>query len=175
DPQTHILQHSVYAIMSKKPRNGQPCIKKSVQKYLEQLPSEILDIIVNEKRPLTVEEIKGMLNELTECVHEFETKYVNQFIKKKEYSKYLEYINAGPVPRVVIAPYFMLKKDMPDEECSEVLLLNKLYMQRFLEIHREKEGTCPVAAQLVMDREMLSDKKMLARICESYKEIEYEY
>lgn len=175
DPQTHILQHSVYAIMSKKPRNGQPCIKKSVQKYLEQLPSEILDIIVNEKRPLTVEEIKGMLNELTECVHEFETKYVNQFIKKKEYSKYLEYINAGPVPRVVIAPYFMLKKDMPDEECSEVLLLNKLYMQRFLEIHREKEGTCPVAAQLVMDREILSDKKMLARICESYKELDFEY
>lgn len=24
DSQTHILQHSVYAIMSKKPRNGQP-------------------------------------------------------------------------------------------------------------------------------------------------------
>ena len=28
DPQTHILQHSVHAIMSKKSRNGQPCIKK---------------------------------------------------------------------------------------------------------------------------------------------------
>ena len=47
DPQTHILQHSVHAIMSKKSRNGQPCIKKSVQKYLEQLDvykRQILDI-----------------------------------------------------------------------------------------------------------------------------------
>ena len=175
DPQTHILQHSVHAIMSKKPRNGQPCIKKSVQKYLEQLPPGILDIIANEKRPLSVDEIRGMLDDLSESVYEFETKYVDRFIEKKEYSKYLKYINAGPAPRVVIAPYFMLKKEMSDEECHEVFLLNKLYMRRFLEIHRENGENCPAAAQLVLDKEVLTDEKLLEWICESYKELDFEY
>lgn len=175
DPQTHILQHSVHAIMSKKPRNGQLCIKKSVHKYLEQLPAEILNIIANEKRPLSVEEIKEMIDDLTECVYKFETKYVDQFIEKKEYSKYLKYIDAGPVPRVVIAPYFMLKRDMPDAERAEIFLLNKLYMQRFLEILRENGDNCPAAAQLVMDREVLTDENLIDRICESYKELDFEY
>lgn len=175
DPQTHILQHSVHAIMSKKPRNGQPCIKKSVQKYLEQLPAGILDIIANEKRPLSIDEIRGMLDDLAESVYEFETKYVDQFIEKKEYSKYLKYINAGPAPRVVIAPYFMLKKERSVEECHEIFRLNKLYMQRFLEIHRENGEKCPAAAQLVMDKEVLTDEKLLEWICESYKELDFEY
>ena len=175
DPQTHILQHSVHAIMSKKSRNGQPCIKKSVQKYLEQLPPRIQNIISNERRPLSIAEMRDVIDDLTQSIYEFETKYVDRFIEKKEYSKYLKYINAGPAPRVVIAPYFMLKKEMSDRERSEVFHLNKLYMQRFLEIHRENGENCPAAAQLVMDKEVLTDEKLLERICESYREENFEY
>ena len=87
DPQTHILQHSVHAIMSKKSRNGQPCIKKSVQKYLEQLPPRIQNIISNERRPLSVAEMRDVIDDLTQSIYEFETKYVDRFIEKKEYSK----------------------------------------------------------------------------------------
>lgn len=175
DPQTHILQHNVHAIMSKKPQNGEFCIKKSVRKYLEQLPSRVLEIVANERRPLSVTEIRDMVNDLTENVYEFETKYVDKFIEKKEYNKYLKYINAGPAPKVIIAPYFMLKKDMSDKECSEIFQLNRMYMERFLEIHKANKENWPTAAQLVMDKEILTDEKLIERIYESYKELEFEY
>lgn len=174
DPQTHILQHSIHAIM-KRSRNGKIGIKKSVQKYLEQLPPKVREIIENEKRPLSIDEIRNVLNDLAESVYRFETEYVNGFIKNKEYNKYLEYIKTGPTPKVLIAPYFMLKRDMTEEECTEVFQLNKMYMVRFLEIHKSNGESCPIAAQLVMDREVLLKEGLLERICESYQELEFQY
>ena len=83
DPQTHILQHDVQAIMSKKAKSGAVSIKKSVKKYLEQLPPQILDALESTGRPVSLEEIGGMADELTKSVYEFETKYVDKFIEKK--------------------------------------------------------------------------------------------
>lgn len=175
DPQTHILQHDIHAIMSKKAKNGVVSIKKSVRKYLEQLPSQILDVITTTGRPLSLDKIGAMVDELTESVYAFETKYVNKFIEQKEYNKYLKYINAGPAPGVVIAPYFMLKKDMTAEGCLNILRFNRLYMAKFLEVHKSHGVNCPAAAQLVMDRELLRDQSLVEKIRESYADLEFEY
>lgn len=175
DPQTHILQHDVQAIMSKKAKSGAVSIKKSVKKYLEQLPPQILDALESTGRPVSLEEIGGMADELTKSVYEFETKYVDKFIEKKEYNKYLQYINAGPAPRVLIAPYFMLKKDMNTSERLHILDLNRLYTEKFLEIHRSHGESCPAAAQLVMDREVLGDPILIEKLRESCEDLEFEY
>ena len=82
DPQTHIFQQDIAAITSDA-KNPQKPIKKSVQKYLEQLPNALTKITVEEKRPLTPTEIEAHINELVDAVYNFETKFVFQYIQKK--------------------------------------------------------------------------------------------
>ncbi len=125
DPQTHIMQHDIMAIMSKDKKTEQYVIKKSVRKYLENLPEKVLDIIEREKRYLNYQEIDAITGELVECVYSFETEFVNGFVKEKEYDKYLQYAQIILEPRVVIAPYFMLKKDMSDESKELYMNLNR--------------------------------------------------
>ncbi len=175
DPQTHIMQHDIMAIMSKDKKTGLYHIKKSVRKYLEQLPGSVMDIIEKENRPLFTAEINSIIDELVESVFEFETQYVNSFIKQKEYDKYLRYVNVGPEPKVVIAPYFMLKKDMSENQIQEYFELNRKCLEKF-SLYQEKQALCyPVAAQLVIDREILKNEKLCGMLKEHYDYDGYEY
>lgn len=175
DPQTHIMQHDIMAIMSKDKKTGLYHIKKSVKKFLEQLPGSVMDIIEKENRPLFTAEINSIIDELVESVFEFETQYVNSFIKQKEYDKYLRYVNVGPEPKVVIAPYFMLKKDMSENQIQEYLELNRKCLEKF-SLYQEKQALCyPVAAQLVIDREILKNEKLCGMLKEHYDYDGYEY
>lgn len=175
DPQTHIMQHDIMAIMSKDKKTGLYHIKKSVKKYLEQLPGSVMDIIEKENRPLFTAEINSIIDELVESVFEFETQYVNSFIKQKEYDKYLRYVNVGPEPKVVIAPYFMLKKDMSENQIQEYFELNRKCLEKF-SLYQEKQVLCyPVAAQLVIDREILKNEKLCGMLKEHYDYNGYEY
>lgn len=175
DPQTHIMQHDIYAIMSKSSKTGTYAIKKSVKKYLEQLPAKVMEIIEGEKRHLSIAEIAEIVDELAEKVYEFETSYVNKFIENKEYDKYLKYVQEGPSPKVIIAPYFMLKKDMSEEECAEFLELNKICIEKFIEVQKVKKSNYLVAAQLVLDREILKNKNLIEEIGKKYEHIRFEY
>ena len=138
DPQTHIMQHDIMTIMSKDKKTGQYHIKQSVKKYLDQLPNSVMDIIEKKNQPLSVAEINNIIDELVERVFEFETQYVDSFIKKKEYDKYLRYANIGPKPRVVIAPYFMLKKEMTEEQIYEYIELNRKCLEKFV-LYQERQ------------------------------------
>ena len=174
DPQTHILQHDVSAIMSKSRSNGEISIKKSVKKYLECLPDSILNII-ERGRNLTISEIGEVADKLTEDVYNFEVSYVNSFIKNKEYDKYLKYANIGPEPKVIIAPYFMLKKGMSSSECEEIISINQKCINKFISIQNSSDTDYPVAAQLVMDRELLKDGDIIKEIRYKYADLENEY
>lgn len=174
DPQTHIMQHDIMAIMSKDKKTEQYVIKKSVRKYLENLPEKVLDIIEREKRYLNYQEIDAITGELVECVYSFETEFVNGFVKKKEYDKYLQYAQIGLEPRVVIAPYFMLKKDMSDESKELYMNLNRKCLQEFIAYNNEHKKLA-VAAQLVIDKEVLSDVNLLRQIENTYALDGYEY
>lgn len=175
DPQTHIMQHDIMAIMSKDKKTGQYDIKRSVKKYLDQLPGSVMNILEKEKRPLSTLEINSIMDELVKNVFEFETQYVNSFIKKKEYDKYLRYVNVGPKPKVVIAPYFMLKKEMTENQILEYIELNRKCLEKFSLYQEKQELHYPVAAQLVIDREILKNKDLCGLIKEYYNYDGYEY
>lgn len=175
DPQTHILQHNIMAIMAKDKKTDQYHIKSSVKKYLKKLPDLVMNIVEGENRPLRIQEIDSIADELAAKVYEFETEYVHLFIKKKEYDKYLQYAGVGPKPKVVIAPYFMLKKDMEQSVLGEYLALNKKCLEKFIAHQKEKEKQYPVAAQLVLDREVLKKMNWEQVIQEYYNCAGYEY
>jgi hypothetical protein len=108
DPQTHIFQQEVSAYTTENKKTHVPTIKKSVIKYLEKIPSVLADNIIKLHQKPKSELIAQNLNALVECVYVFQTEFVNTFIVKKEYDKYLKFANMGPRPRFVIAPYFMI-------------------------------------------------------------------
>ena len=174
DPQTHIMQHDIMAIMSKDKKTEQYVIKKSVRKYLENLPEKVLNVIDSEKRYLNYQEIDAITEELVECVYNFETEFVNGFVKKKEYDKYLQYAQIGLEPRVIIAPYFMLKKDMSDEEKASYTKLNRKCLCEFI-TYNNNHKQLTVAAQLVLDKEVLCDANLLHQVESTYAFDGYEY
>lgn len=175
DPQTHIMQHDIMAIMSKDKKTGNYSIKKSVKKYLGQLPDKIVRIMETEKRPLTVGEINSTIDELISKVYTFETEYVNSFIKEKEYDKYLKYVHIGPQPKVVIAPYFMLKKDMDKTEIGQYLNLNKKCIEKFVNYNKAGDSSYTVAVQIVIDREVLTSPDLIEQFREIYCSEGFEY
>lgn len=174
DPQTHIMQHDVMALMSKSKKTGIYSIKNSVKKYLENLPSQVLQIIENEMRHLTYAELDEISHELVKCVYAFETEYVDRFVKEKEYDKYLKYVHIGSEPRLIIAPYFMLKKDMSIYDKESCMNLNQKCLQDFLNYNQENRKI-PVAAQLVIDREVLSDDNLLQQVVKTFNIDGFEY
>ena len=74
DPQTYILQHDASAFLSNKGK-----IKASVLKYLDELPTQIRNAIVEERRSLDLADIDSSLDELVDSVHDFQVKYIAKF------------------------------------------------------------------------------------------------
>ena len=174
DPQTHIMQHSIDAVMSKSKNNESGSIKKSVNQYLEQMPNKILEIMETEQRNLEYTEICSIIDELVEKVYIFETEYVSKYVKKKEYDKYLEYANIKISPRLLIAPYFMLKKDM-DKACRDnYLKLNVECLKKFI-VYNNEHKKKPIAAQLVMDSHLLNDREVIDNLVKIYNIDGFEY
>ncbi len=154
DPQTYILQHDSKAFMSS---NGK--IKASVLKYLEELPQKVRDTIVNERRALSTSDINSCLEELVEKVYKFQVEYISRFIQKKDYGKYLEFVQEEEnsereySPQFIIAPYFRLKNEYSNIEIEEWLSINRSSLELFTNKYRM--SNFPIAAQLLIDKNAL--------------------
>ncbi len=174
DPQTHIMQHDYMALLSKNSKGNSYSIKKSIKKYLEYLPESILGVIENERRCLRYNEIVPIIGELVEKVYIFETEYVNGFVERKEYDKYLQYAHIKLSPRLIIAPYFMIKKDMDSEELDLYMNLNRRCLTDFIE-YNSNHRKLQIAAQLVIDKEVLIDDHFIRLLEQTYFYSGYEY
>ncbi len=173
DPQTHIFQHNIKALLSKTTNDdSNPKIKKSIAKYLDELPESLNSIITNDQRPLEPKDILPFIDELSKNVYKFETEYINKFIEEKEYDKYLEFANVRPEPNKIIAPYFMLKKEFSIEENENWLEINKECLKTFIS-NNSKNYT--VAAQLVIEKDILKNKNLLEKIKDTYNIDGFEY
>lgn len=172
DPQTYILQHNIEAFLSK-----QGTIKASVDKYLNQLPSNIKSIITEEHRELNITDIRSILDNLVECVYEFQLNYIDSFLKDKEYNKYIQYklekenTTKEYSPQLIIAPYFRLKKQYNNLELDSWLQLNRDSLERFLSISK---GSIPIATELLLDKDILC-RINPAQLKEIYNLPGYEY
>jgi len=172
DPQTHIFQHNISAIQTIRKKTGTVEIKKSVEKYLDMLPSAFKSIIVQEQRPICPNDIEPNADELADAVYQFETTYVQKHIENKEYDKYLAFANITPAPRLVIAPYFMLKSSYSDSECAEWMHINRSLLDNFVKIN---SGNFEVAAQLVLDQKVLADAKICDLVHNTYNGTDISY
>jgi hypothetical protein len=171
DPQTHIFQHDISAIQSSD-KNNNIVIKKSVSKYLDKLPSTIRSILLDSRRPLSVSDINGNIDALVDSVYCFETNFVNSYIEEKEYDKYLEFAKIGPKPKMVIAPYFMLKSEYDSNEIKDWMEINHKCLENFI---NRNNGAHTVAAQLIMDQSVLFSNDILDIIRSTYTIAGYEY
>ena len=157
DPQTHIFEHSINAILNKEKTD----IKKSVRKYLDELPESLCEIL-KENKTLSIFDVQNMIDELVNSVYSFQKKYVNGFLKKKEYDKYLKYVGINDLsPRFFIAPYFMLKKDYTDSEIHSWMEINK---ECYKKTKSRVEPSETVATQIVIEKELLVNPKFFEEI-----------
>lgn len=171
DPQTHILQHDTSAIKKKETQG----VKKSVQKYLKELPQQIADILIKQNRAATYDELLNLHEELALSVWNFQTKYIKGFIQDKEYNKYLDFAGVQPEPRLVIAPYFMLKSKYSTSQAKDWMLLNKMSLNAFQSCAVASGEQYPIAAQLVLDQKSLLCPNLENLIRDTYNQSFYEY
>jgi hypothetical protein len=173
DPQTHIFQQDISAITVKNKKDNK--IKKSVEKYLDHLPEALSNITKKERRPLFSEEIGTQLDNLVNSVYEFQTKYVKSYIKDKDYDKYLKFVKLEPEPRLIIAPYFMLKDSYKNLELKNWLAINKKCIQKAIQKNQANKSQISIAAQLVLDKEVLVSDNFCKEIKTAYNEDNYEH
>ena len=171
DPQTHIFQHAIDAIQTKD-KKGNKVVKKSVLQYLDELPERLKNQFFSNNGALMPADISLCIDELIEAVYSFETKYVTKYVKSKEYDKYLEFVKLGPSPRVVIAPYFMIKSSYDNTVISSWMKLNRIAAEKFIEKNEEKH---PVGIQIVIDQEILERQGFINEVTQTYSGIDAEY
>ena len=170
DPQTHIFQQDISAISSDK--NGSRKIKKSVDKYFQEMPNELISLYEKKGGNLSVDNISQHIDSLVAHTYSFETEYVNKYISNKDYSKYLNFVNLGPLPKAIIAPYFMLKSTYSNDDIHKWLQLNKISTQKFECINKHKY---PLGVQLVLDKSVLENEYFLKEVREAYLDLNIEY
>lgn len=173
DPQTHIFQQDTSAYMTESKKTHSLAIKKSVAQYLEQMPSELKEKILNLHQKPKPTLIGNNLDSLVDCAYRFQTEFVNTFIKKKEYDKYLAFANMGPSPRLVIAPYFMIKSDMSSSEKDMWLQYNRTCLEKTIVLNHTQKAE-EIAAQLVVEKDALSEE-LIDAIATTYNLSDYEY
>jgi hypothetical protein len=169
DPQTHIFQHDKSLLQSLKQTENK--IKPSIGKYLSELPSTISDILLYNNRPITANDILKSINQLVEKATLFQIDYVQNLIKNKDYEKYLDFLQLRPKPFLVISPYFMLKKEYTFQENSEWLKINRLCLEETI----NQTTKMSIAAQLVIDKDILIDDVYLSKIIDTYNFAGFDY
>ena len=176
DPQTHIFQQDISAIMTTNGKEGDTRhIKKSIDKYLKQLPDNLAKILTEQQRPLTAPEIMNNVDDLVAKVYKFQTEYVGRYIEGKDYNKYLEFANLKPSLGMVIAPYFMLKGSYSNDTISSWLCLDSECLRKTIEMEAESKEHHPIAAQLVLDKTVLELPNFAGEVEKTYSLDGYEY
>ncbi len=171
DPQTHIYQQNIDAVQTEN-KNGERTIKKSVKKYLDELPDSLVSAYLAHKGNLSPEIIESRIESLVESVYLFETKFVDKYIKGKEYDKYLDFVKLGPRPKVVIAPYFMIKSSYSDLDINSWMRLNRLSAEKFIV---KNDNIYPVGIQIVLEKDVLERPTFFNSIKQFYSGIDAEY
>ncbi len=171
DPQTHIYQQSIEDVRTQS-KSGEFIIKKSVIKYLDELPSELKSEFISRNGCLPTSVLSAYIDSLVDAVYDFETSYVNQYVKSKEYDKYLEFAQIGPKAAVAIAPYFMIKSSYTDFEINDWITLNAKFAKKFIQ---KNNGNYPVGVQIVLDKQILVKKGFVKQLCKAYQGINAEF
>lgn len=173
DPQTHAFAHDLdHLLSSSKGSAGQ--IKKSWAKLIDTYGEDLKSIIDGEERPLDPSDLEdeGFRAEFTESVLCFQRDAVQLELEKGEDREYLEFLReetgVDPFlqpPSVLIAPYFFIGgPSAPDWADRNIQLLQD--SRNWLEDQNNLQP--PLAAQLVISKDVLFDEGERSRILDNY-------
>ncbi|MBP1525631.1 MAG: hypothetical protein H9Q65_03405 [Spiroplasma ixodetis] len=166
DPQTHIFMHDPKFFSD---TNGK--IKVSIKKYIEIMPKEIKEIILQDKRALIPEDINfNIIKKLNHSIYDFQANSINKNLEEKEYNKYLKFMDIKINPKFIIAPYFMLKNEDSHNRKIEWLNINKQCIENFIK-EFQKNTIANIAIQLVIDKKTLLNENIL-NLIKKYYDIE---
>lgn len=137
------------------------------------MPAALADKILKLHQKPEPELIAQNLDALVECVYAFQTEFVNTFIVQKEYDKYLKFANMGPRPKLVIAPYFMIKFEDSYSEKQMWLHYNRVCLEKTIALNEQQKEE-EIAAQLVLEKDVLSEE-FIEMVASTYDLAGYEY
>ncbi len=170
DPQTHAFQHDLSHLQSQS-KEGK--LKRSIQRLLEKYGDPVKNSIQQE-RPVRPEDFKDdkKLRSFCERVIEFQCDTVSDQIEKGETEKYYAFLKEKQIlknkpcrPSLVIAPYFYLTPNT----FSRWLPVNRSCAEASQSI--AKKCDLPLGVQIVLSRDILTDKDLQAKVAASYSSI----
>ena len=163
DPQFHAFQQPIRTIMRRK--NNEWVVKESIRKLAEQYGNIITEKLGSASILAgTFNEVEKM--ELTKNIINFQWDVLEKVSEDQEYKDFLEFVDAHLRPQFLIAPYFFIEPDNFENEIYDNLSFVKLsrdYLNSDNDLKKEM-----LFAEIVIHKEVLSDKEMTKRIVDGY-------
>lgn len=179
DPQTHAFQHDVENLLSTSKKSGGQL--KNSWKGLVRKYGHPLDVLSgDEPRPLSPSDLKdpAVLASFCERVLHFQRDAITGEMEKGKDSKYLKFlaqragnVGASNVPAMLIAPYFYMSGPGMEEWAK----VNLRCLKASLTICKHQKIDIPVAAEIVISKDVLTDDDFLDKKLEDYRETGVEY
>ncbi len=171
DPITYAFQDRIDLLFSVS-KTGERKIKKSIQKLIniyglsydnfrKEIPLKPEDLQIEESK------------DFAKRVLEFQYRLVNRYVQENDLLKYIEYAtlkNGESIPQLIpkflIPPYFYLDCHSPDWE--KWLNLNIELINESIRIASIEYRSMPIFAQIVLNKDVLTDMNFMRRVTESY-------
>lgn len=173
DPQTHAFQHDIETLLSdseKSPGSLKRSWKRLVERYGEPLKTVIGS---NEPRSLLPDDLDGQssLPDFCKRVLLFQRDEITRELKEGEDADYIRFraeqtgVDLAKVPpAMLIAPYFFIGGPLQDNW----LELNRQCVGASRKIVDSDASGIPLAAQVVISKELLSDKDFRAQVAGAF-------
>lgn len=168
DPQTHAFQHGSEYLES---TTNVGKIKKSVIKLIKAYGEPIESKVLSKKKALDQEDFSDnkVVKEFCRNVVRFQTKTIDSLVEKGDSAKYYAYLKkkgyanqSSFSPTLIVAPYFYLTPRSFDVWLDiNVRCLNEV-------ISTESKNQSKIAAQVVIDSDVLSDSSLVDKLVAAY-------
>ncbi len=170
DPQTHAFQHDVSFLESKTGK-----LKRSIDNLLEAYKEPVLSVIKKNRRPLLPKDLRDQAIRDSFCknVIDFQLAAINNRAQASDAAKYYKYAQKGKTlgpahfqPSLIVAPYFCMGGNTFKQWIELNIQCAKYTMGA---------SAAPVAVQIVIRKDILSDSGILDDVIKEYRTISPSY
>jgi hypothetical protein len=173
DPQTHAFQHEVDSLISDSKKSA-GSLKRSWKRLVERYGAPLDSVIdSDEPRSLLPDDLadQTLLEGFCKRVLLFQRDEITREIEEGEDADYIRFLaeqtgaNSGNVPpAMLIAPYFFIGGPLQDDW----LELNRRCVDASRQIVNADAPEIPLAAQVVISKELLSDNNLRDRVAQAF-------
>jgi hypothetical protein len=173
DPQTHAFQHEVDSLLSDSEKSA-GSLKRSWKRLVERYGAPLDAVIAsNEPHSLLPDDLAspGLLDDFCKRVLLFQRDEITREIEEGEDAEYIQFLTeqtgATPgkaPPAMLIAPYFFIGGPLQDDWLD----LNRRCVIASRQIVDALAPDMPLAAQVVISKELLSDHKLRHQVAAAF-------